>query len=60
VFEPGNAMLALGYYLANDGPVVRWPQSADDGCTALKTVQGFLPASIDFQPDRWERLAFAP
>jgi hypothetical protein len=60
LFEPGNAMLALGYYLGNDGPVVRWPQSADDGCTALKTVQGFLPPSIDFHPDVWARLDFAP
>jgi len=60
MLEQGDPRLSLGYYLANDGPVLSWPAHADDGCTATKTVQGWLPPTLAFRTAGWARLTISP
>ena len=60
MLDERDPRLALGYYVANDGPVLAWPQNAEDGCTAAKTVQGWLPPSLGFRSDGWARLTISP
>jgi hypothetical protein len=60
MLERNDPILALGYYVANDGPVLPWPHDTEDGCTATKTVQGWLPPTLLFRQTSWARLTLAP
>jgi hypothetical protein len=52
--------LALGYYTETDNASTAWPAGHADGCTALRTVQGFLETTLVFRPDGWARLTLLP
>lgn len=48
--------LALGVYVAAGDQVAGWPSGASDGCTAAKTVQGWLRPERDLNFTQWTRL----
>jgi hypothetical protein len=56
----GDERLAFGYYLANDGPVIPFPQTLSDGCRDQRVVSGFLPETVRFSSRDWARLAIQP
>jgi len=58
LFDPSDRRFALGLYVEAADKGVAWPTNHDDGCTATKTVQGFLPATLGFQTDGWARVTF--
>jgi hypothetical protein len=57
LFEPNDARLAIGFYTMATDSVSVWPAGANDGCTAAKVVQGWLPPAIEVRPRSWALLA---
>ncbi len=51
-----NRRLALGLYRMPGDSSIAWPAGLADGCTATKTVQGYLPPSATFEREKWVRL----
>lgn len=52
--------LAIGVYTSSTGGAMPWPAAVADGCTALKTVQGWLPNELVIDIAKWSRLVLAP
>ena len=44
------------YTFAEPSALSHWPESMDDDCRAVKVVQGYLPDSATFRPDRWHTI----
>lgn len=54
---PGANRLAIGYLTLDDPMSVSyWPETVDDDCRSVAIGQGFLPATVTFEPERWHKL----
>lgn len=56
LMQPGDERIAFGYYVANDGPVIAFPETLRDGCPDPRVVSGFLPETVSFRARDWARL----
>lgn len=57
LFDPLQPRIAVGFYRASDESSVSLPVTLVDGCTATRTVQGWLPTDpVTFKFDEWLRL----
>jgi hypothetical protein len=54
--DRNDLRLALGIYTSSNDGAVAWPAAVSDGCTSLKTVQGFLPDQLVIDRTNWARL----
>jgi hypothetical protein len=52
--------IAMGVYVMSSDSAIPWPTDVADGCTALKSIQGFLPREMALELGKWARLELLP